>query len=239
MLTPPYTFKIGKARDVTRFPLPPSYLLRESMQFCAVWLLADGPDDLPEYTVGSNAEFYIERPDLRYSYADWQAACKVEDDVITLIMMQHHGRFKAGRELAVIGSLRKAGLSREAIATVFKEQAIGDPYRPTGSLIGSMTLADELLHDLYAHRNEDAFAWAGDKHTFWFNLVSAVQWWYTYRRQNGLRILPEKELRALIAANPGGFWLKRRQARVHNGVKYWMFGADVELARNLGVIRDE
>jgi hypothetical protein len=234
----PYIFRTGETLEqVTWFALPPSYVLFDHGQFYAFWLLNDAPPEQVEYTASSSQRIYRERPDLRFDYKDWLQASRVDEETIYRIMTQFFVKTpdRTERELAVISHLRKLGVSPEAIELVFREQAVGDPYREVGSLIGSLSLADQLLVDVFTHADQ-IITWTDDE-TFWFNLTSAVRWWYPYRRGQGKRILPEKELRALIKSNPGGYWLGRT-FKPYEDIMSPMYGVDVVLARRMGVIKD-
>ena len=238
VLDPPYIYKTGTPEEVTWFPLPPSYVLFDHGTYYGIWLLHDEPPESREYTASSSQRVYHQRPDLRYSYRDWQAANAVDAEVTHDIMVQHHhdDRKRIECELAVISALREAGMAADTIKLVFKEQAIGDPYRPTGSLIGSLTMADELLRDVMRHEDQ-LLTWT-DGYELWFNLANVIRWWYASRRERGQRILPERELRALLRSNPGGYWLGQTYKPDENNRGWMMFGVDLELAKKVGVIED-
>ena len=216
------------------FPLAPSYVTFDGGLYHALWLL-DEDVGAEEYTASSSCRIYRSRPDLRYTLNDWVAAKQVDEKIVWRIITEYplDNLKRTERELAVISALRKAGMSRDGIAQVFQEQAVGDPYRDTCSLIGSLTTADELLQDALEHPAK--FAHWTDGHEFWFNLTSVLRWWYHYRRDQGKRILPEEELRALLKGNCGGYWLGFAKKRAE-GTFFDMVGADLELARRTGVI---
>jgi len=233
----PYAHTVGDdPEQLCWFPLAPSYLLFDGGAYHALWLLDDDVG-AEEYTAGSSCCVYRSRPDLRYTSEDWIAAGRVSERIVWRIMTEYplDDIKKTERELAVISALRKAGMSQGGIFKVFQEQAIGDSYRGTCSLIGSLTMADELLRDALGHPSE--FVHWTNGYEFWFNLTSALRWWYPYRRERGKRILPEDELKALLKGGVGGYWLGFARRKVE-GVVFTMVGADLELARRMGVIGD-
>lgn len=231
----PYAHSAGDdPEQLCRFPLAPSYFIFDGGLYHAIWLLDEGVG-AEEYTASSNCRVYRERPDLRYTLADWEAAKRIPEKIVWRIITEYplDNLKKTERELAVISALRKAGMSQEGVALVFQEQAIGDAYRDTCSLIGSLTMVDELLRDALEHPAE--FAHWSNGYEFWFNLTSVLRWWYPYRRGQGKRILPENEMGALLKGNCGGYWLGFAYKRAGDSTLY-MVGADLERAKRTGVI---
>lgn len=241
-----YIWKIAdNCEEAIRFALPPSVVMKVGNQCHAFWLLADAPPEPKRYafTAGGRRHVLRWRPDIRYKYRDYVAAGQLPEEVLLRILAQSDKRrtVRTERELFVIGELRKAGVSVEAIEIIFKEQPIGDYSRDSGSLIGSLTMVDELVQDVVKHHKEDRFAFYEEKGMLWFNVLSVLRWWYPKRRRDGLRILPEKELYMLLksqsqeTASGMGHYLVYG-VKAYKKTVWHMYGIDLEEARRVGVI---
>jgi len=232
------------SEEATRFPLPPSVVAKVDNEYHAIFLLLDAPPESKEYNAGSNYRVLHWRPDLKYHYADYQAACQVEEEITLRILtrMMQPGPMRTQRELAVIVALHQVGMSEEAIELIFKEMPIGDPYRNMGSLIGSLTMLDELVRDVYNNWQKSKFASYRDVGELWFHLPSALRWWYKERRKKGLRVLPKREMVELLKLQMrtvDEYYIMPLATKVCGGTQWKMWGIDLERARELGVIEEK
>ena len=237
-----YTWRMADScAAVTHFALAPSIVLQQAGQWCAIWLLEDeSPETKPFTIVGRPPHIVRQKLDLRYTYRDFKAASHIADDILQRILTRPEAddKSRTERELAVITALRKGRVSSAAIKSIFAEQPIGDPYHDTGSLIGSLTMVDELVMDVVQHYKTANFRCKRAGDILWFNLASVLRWWYPKRREDGLRILPEQEMQKLLRSQEETYILDCSYKR-DKEVSWWMYGIDLEEAKRLGVIRNE
>ena len=245
-------------QDILRPPLAPTAVIKWRDTFTAFWVTSDEwPDEkpyelftLPGYVYeqdtygGQLCRLISLTPDLVYTRADVEASV---DPAITALIrggIAAVGPERTKRELSVIHALRKAGLSIEAICSIFEQQPIGDPYREYGSVVGHWTLVDELAQDILAHLDEGKFVAFEEKGIVWFHVASVLRWWYPFRREDGLPILPEKEMRLLLAEQSMehemglGQYLRPGVRKVAPGTAgRGLFGIDLEVAAANGVVK--
>jgi len=231
--------------ELIHFALAPSVVLQMG-KWHAFWLLEDAPPEPQRFafTAGGRRPHVVRcKLNLKYKYRDFEAANRVPEETVQRILAQPEtsARRNTERELEVIATLRKCGMSSEGIKAIFQEQAIGDPYRDIGSMLGSLTMVDELTQDIVQHYETAGFHYNHDGVILWFNLASVLRWWYPKRRGDGLRALPQKEMAALLNAQAQkiGSYILSGGKKWHANVCWRMHGIDLEIAKGLGVIRGE